>query len=78
MDSAGVHAIIDANGRARRGGHHLVLVRGPACVHRLFALTGTAGDLLILDLDPAEPPVKVLLGRPTCSWFECCAAGARS
>ena len=28
---------------------------------RLFSLTGTDGDLEICDLDPAEPPVQVLL-----------------
>ena len=56
MDSAGLHAIIDAGVRARHERHRLMLVRGPAQVLRLFALTGTGQDVEILDLDPDEQP----------------------
>jgi len=39
MDSCGVGRLIAARSRARRHGHRLVLVRGPAAVQRLLSLT---------------------------------------
>jgi anti-sigma B factor antagonist len=42
MDCSGVHAIVDASSWARRAGRQLVVLRGPAHVDRLFALTGNA------------------------------------
>ena len=39
LDSCGLARLVAARRRARRGGHRLVLVRGPAAVQRLFQLT---------------------------------------
>jgi anti-anti-sigma factor len=61
MDSAGLHVILDASERARVTGARLVLVRGPSHVDRLFALTGTAGSLEIVDTSPFEPPISALV-----------------
>ena len=61
MDSSGVNAIVDANIRAQREGGRLVILRGPPHVDRLFSLTGVDRELDIRDLDPAEPPVQVIL-----------------
>ncbi|MBA2506570.1 MAG: STAS domain-containing protein [Thermoleophilaceae bacterium] len=57
IDSAGVRAVVDASRRA----HRLIVVRGPAAVDFVFDLTGSSGELTILDLGPAEPPVMALL-----------------
>ena len=54
MDCAGVHVIVDASNRARRLGRRLLLVRGPANVDRVFALTGHGHDVEIGDLGPHE------------------------
>ena len=56
MDSAGVHAILDADVWARYGGGRLVVVPGPAQVWRLFTLTAADRRLEILELDPADEP----------------------
>jgi anti-anti-sigma regulatory factor len=61
MDSAGVHAILDATLRATAGGRRLVLVRGPSHVDRVFDLTRASDTLEIVDLDPIEPPLEALL-----------------
>jgi anti-sigma B factor antagonist len=61
VDSCGVHVIVYASLRARRAGRRLVLLRGPAQIQRLLALSG-AGDLVeTVDLAPAEPMVQVVL-----------------
>jgi anti-sigma B factor antagonist len=60
VDSAGVHAIVNASIRARHVGGRLVLLRGPANVDRVFRLAGSSHDLEIRE-DPAEPPVGALL-----------------
>src|SRR4051795_12905931 len=39
MDSCGLARVLAARRRARRAGHRLLLVRGPAAVQRLFALS---------------------------------------
>ena len=39
LDSCGLARLLAARRRARRAGHRLVLVRGPAAVQRLFALS---------------------------------------
>jgi len=39
MDSCGLARLLAARRRARKLGHRLVLVRGPAAVQRLFALS---------------------------------------
>jgi anti-sigma B factor antagonist len=49
MDSTGLHAIIDADNRARLRGSKLVLVRGPAQIDRLFELVGVSDRLQIVD-----------------------------
>ena len=55
MDSCGVHAIVDASVRARQVGHRLVLLRGPREVHRVFALTGSSGEVESGYVDQVEP-----------------------
>lgn len=49
MDSAGMHLIVDATGRARALGGHLTIVRGPAAVHRTLTLTQATDLLDIVD-----------------------------
>ena len=39
LDSCGLARLLAARRRARRAGHRLLLVRGPAAVQRLFALS---------------------------------------
>jgi len=60
MDCSGVHAIVNASVRARQDGRRLVLVRGRPDVYRMFALTGSTGDVDIGDPDPVQPPVDAL------------------
>ena len=60
MDCAGVHTIIEASVDAHRDGRRLILLRGTPNVDRLFALTGTEGDVEIGDLELLEPPVQPL------------------
>ena len=52
IDASGVHAIVSASRRARKIGHRLVLLRGGLDVDRVFTLTGSSGDVEIVDLDP--------------------------
>ena len=61
LDSSGVHAITEAELRAREAGGRLVLVRGPPAVDRVFTLSGRREQLEIVGLDPGEPPVMALL-----------------
>ncbi len=56
MDSAGVHVILDAARVARQAGGRLILVRGPAHIDRLLALTGVCDEVETFELDPAEAP----------------------
>jgi anti-sigma B factor antagonist len=56
MDSAGLHAIVDADNRARVSGSRLVLIRGPAQIDRLFELVGVSDRLEIVDLGGLETP----------------------
>ena len=60
MDSAGVHTIVDASSRARRAGRRLLVLRGPANVDRLFALTGSVDQVEVSDLAPVESPFRPL------------------
>ncbi|RKQ86658.1 anti-anti-sigma factor [Solirubrobacter pauli] len=39
LDSCGLARLLAARRRARRSGHRLLLVRGPATIQRLFALS---------------------------------------
>ena len=54
VDSTGLHAIIDADARARRTGHRLVFIRGSERIHRLFTLVGLTDQLKIVDLTPGR------------------------
>jgi anti-sigma B factor antagonist len=58
MDCTGVHTIVEASLRARKAGRRLVLVRGAPDIYRMFMLTGSAGDVDIGDLHPAQPPAQ--------------------
>ncbi len=64
VDSAGIHALVDADNRAHRSGRRLVLVRGRGQVRRMFELLGVADWLNIVDLKPvgvtpsAPPPTR--------------------
>ena len=62
MDCSGAHAIIDASHRAREEGRRLILLRGTPNVDRVFALTGSADELEIGDIEPLlEPPGQMHL-----------------
>jgi anti-sigma B factor antagonist len=61
IESSGVHVILDAAGGGRRGDGRLILVRGPTHVDRAFTLTRVSSQVLIVDLDPSEAPVRALL-----------------
>ncbi len=54
IDSAGVHAIVEAGRQARRVGGRLVLLRGAVNVDRLLARTGSADEIVVGDLG-AQP-----------------------
>jgi anti-sigma B factor antagonist len=56
IDSAGIHAILDAATATRRDGGSLVVVRGPAQVERVFEISRANEHLLLFDLDPSEGP----------------------
>ena len=58
-DSSGLHVITNASVRADRAGRRLVLVRGPAQIHRRFMLA-TSDVLEIVDLGPGEPVTHAL------------------
>jgi anti-sigma B factor antagonist len=60
IDSSGLHAIVNANIRARRLGRRLIVLRGPPTVHRMFTLTTFAHDLEIGDLGPGDPSALAL------------------
>ena len=45
LDCSGVRVILGAAQRARRAGHRLTVVPGPAHVTKVFTLTGTAGAI---------------------------------
>lgn len=52
MDSSGAHLMLAADRRIRRSGGRLVILRGPAELDRLLALTGFGREL-----DFADPPI---------------------
>ena len=58
MDSAGVHAIVNASLQARQDGGRLVLVRGRPDIYRMFTLTGSTDDVDIADPDPVQPAAR--------------------
>lgn len=53
LDSSGLRLVIEADVRARAEGRRLVLVRGPAEVHRVFQVTMLDTRLEFVD-DPAQ------------------------
>lgn len=61
IDRPAVHVILDADGTARRKGGRLMLARGPAQVDRMFTLTGACDQVVIFDLDPAEPSSALMV-----------------
>lgn len=61
IESTGVHVILDAAANVRPGKGRLIVVRGPAHVDRALNLTGASSQVLIVDLDPHEAPVRALL-----------------
>lgn len=63
IDCCGLHAIFNANTRARRLGRRLVVLRGPPAVDRMFTLTGVADVLEIADLGPGEDSPVLALAR---------------
>jgi len=75
IESTGVHVILDAAAGVRRGDGRLILVRGPTHVDRALNLTDASSQVLIVDLDPAEPPALALL-RSTTTRNDYCAPNA--
>lgn len=59
LDSAGVHALLDADLRAREAGGRVLLVPGSAQVMRVLALTGVSARMEVLDLDPTDQRLPV-------------------
>jgi anti-anti-sigma factor len=49
LDCSGIRVILGAAQRARRAGHRLTVVPGPAHVNRVFALSG-AGDAIDMSM----------------------------
>jgi anti-anti-sigma regulatory factor len=60
MDAAGMLAIVRATDRARRIGRRLLLVRSAPFIERVFALTGTGGDVVDGHVGAAETPRRAL------------------
>lgn len=58
MDSSGIHAIVEADLRARHSGQRLAAVRGPAQIQRLFALVGLSNHLEVIDPEPEFAPYR--------------------
>jgi anti-anti-sigma factor len=64
IEGSGAHVILDAAANVQPGNGRLILVRGPAPIDRaltLIGLTGVSSQVLIVDLDPSEAPVRALL-----------------
>jgi anti-anti-sigma factor len=65
IDCSGAHVILDVAEEAERDGDELLIVRGPAQVDRLLALTAVSKRVSIIDLAPGEPASALLHGaRP--------------
>jgi anti-anti-sigma factor len=61
VDAAGVGVIVAASVAGRQAGARLILVRGLSQVDRLLTLTGTSGEVEIVDLTVGEPALQALL-----------------
>jgi anti-anti-sigma factor len=53
LDSTGLRVITSADGRAREQGRRLVIVKGPAPVHRVFEITKLDEHLELVEDAPA-------------------------
>jgi anti-sigma B factor antagonist len=53
MGASGLRSLLDVQGRSRRDGFSLLVVKGPPLVQRVFEMTGVDQRLVMLD-DPAE------------------------
>ena len=60
IDGSGLDVILDAAEGARRYGGRLMLVRPPGEVDRELTLSGASDQVLVFDLDPAEPARSLL------------------
>jgi RNA polymerase sigma-B factor len=60
IDSSGLHAIANANARAKRAGGRSIVVRGTRQFDRLMTVTGLCKLLEIVDLDSADPPAEAI------------------
>jgi anti-anti-sigma factor len=49
LDSTGLRTIVTADQRARRGGRRVVVLKGPATVHRVFTITRLDERLEMVD-----------------------------
>ena len=49
LDSTGLRCLVTADERARQSGRRVVLVRGPASVHRVFTITRLEDRLEMVD-----------------------------
>jgi anti-anti-sigma factor len=54
LDSCGLARLLAARRRARKAGHRLLLVRGPAAVQRLFALSAVDEAFELVSEIPAS------------------------
>jgi anti-anti-sigma factor len=61
IESSGVHVILDAAANVQPGNGRLIVIRGPAQVDRALTLTSVSSQVLIVDIDPNDPPVRALL-----------------
>ena len=62
LDSCGLARLLAARRRARKAGHRLLLVRGPAAIQRLFALSAVdeafemVSDIPVAFMAASDPP----------------------
>jgi stage II sporulation protein AA (anti-sigma F factor antagonist) len=63
IGSSGIAALLEINGRARRVGVTLTLVRGPAQVQRIFELTGIESQFVFRE-GSARPDERQTRGGP--------------
>jgi len=64
IDSSGIHVILDAARDSRRYEGRLLIVRGPAQVDRVLALTEVCKQVEIFDVAPAGPAPALLHVAP--------------
>ena len=51
LDSTGLRTVVTADQRARRSGRRIVILKGPATVHRVFTITRLDERLEMVDSD---------------------------